>query len=181
MIYVRDERRYTLNQLKKMGVQDPLNSGFKVLQNIVPEYNRFTHKIVDSGDTLDGAIVYSILELTLVEQKAMMDDYAKEIIAEVDKKIDQVIVTIKGYTTRDSIAKYLIVGLPFYEECKAMSEWIAACYVHCFTIQTQVAQGEISLPTVQEILDGLPVPTFLTESELETLNKKNNLFSTFVM
>lgn len=174
MLYTRNEVRYTENQLRKMGVTDPLKSGFNVLKNIVPEYDRFTQKVVDSGDTLDGAIVYTVEELTDTELATVIASHTKDILAAVDSRIDKTIITIKGYDNRDAIGKYLVPGTMFYDECKAMSEWISACYVYCYQLQMQVAAGEIELPSVTEAIAGLPVPTFLSESELATLNKTNS-------
>ena len=106
MIYVKNNKRYTVNQLRKMGVVEPLKVGFSILQNVQPTYNRFTEKLVDTNGTVDNAIVYEIVPLSLEEKVAVMSQHSKDIVSEVDKFMDKAIITIKGYDSRDSIGKF---------------------------------------------------------------------------
>lgn len=169
MIYVKNNKRYTVNQLRKMGVVEPLKVGFSILQNVEPTYNRFTEKLVDTNGTVDNAIVYEIVPLSLEEKVAVMTQHAKDIVSEVDRFMDKAIVTIKGYDSRDSIGKFLVQGNPFYGECSKIAIWVANCYATCFTIQAAITTGKREIPTVQEVVDSLPTPDFLTEDELDVL------------
>lgn len=175
--FTKDNRRFTSNQLSKMGVTDPIRVGFKVLQDVQPSYDPFKQKLVDTGATLDDAIVYKVVELTMPEIAVKITAHSKIIVTAVDKYMDKAITTIKGYDTRDSIGKFLVLGNPFYDECSKISLWIANCYGACYALQAAVASGEAEVPSVQDAIDALPVPDFLTEEEIVQLNAREDMFN----
>ena len=61
-----------------------------------------------------------------------------------------------GYDNENSIAKYLVVGNPFYEECKTISLWIGDVWVKVAEIQTEVLSGTRNITTAEELLLELP-------------------------
>ena len=61
-----------------------------------------------------------------------------------------------GYDDQNSIAKYLVHGNPFYEECTAISLWIGAVWVTIRNIQDAVASGTRDMPTIDEVIAELP-------------------------
>ena len=61
-----------------------------------------------------------------------------------------------GYDDQNSIAKYLVQGNPFYEECTAISLWIGAVWVTIRNIQAAVASGTRDMPTIDEVIAELP-------------------------
>jgi hypothetical protein len=62
-----------------------------------------------------------------------------------------------GYDNENSIAKYLVVGNDFYDECEGLSLWIGKVWTKVMSIQSNVEAGTISEPTPKEIIDMLPV------------------------
>jgi hypothetical protein len=61
-----------------------------------------------------------------------------------------------GYDNENSIAKYLVVGNDFYDECRALSLWIGRVWTQVMSIQSDVEAGTISEPTPKEIIAMLP-------------------------
>ncbi len=61
-------------------------------------------------------------------------------------------VTLLGYDTTDSIAKYLRDASPFYAECMALGTWIDACWVKCHDLLNAGTQV-----TMEELIADLPV------------------------
>ena len=61
-----------------------------------------------------------------------------------------------GYDNENSIAKYLVPGNPFYEECSKISIWIGNVWKKANEIEAQAkALGNLSL-TVSDVLSQLP-------------------------
>ena len=73
---------------------------------------------------------------------------------EVQKHINKTIKGL-GYDDENSIAKYLVSGNPFYDECSSISLWIGSVWVTAFTIQQEVLAGTRSEP--DDIISELPV------------------------
>ncbi len=57
-----------------------------------------------------------------------------------------------GYDGENSIAKYLVEGNPFYEECKKISMWIGYVWVNVYRYSTDVSQ----FISVEDIISNLP-------------------------
>ena len=79
-----------------------------------------------------------------------------EITTKVDRHIDKQAKSL-GYDDINSIAKYLVNGNPFQDECEKLSLWVASCWITVHTIQSDVEQGLRAIPTVQEVIDELPI------------------------
>lgn len=182
--WTRDNIVLSQNELQRMGVTNPAELGFVILVDEVPVHNSFETKMVKTDGVMDGKVVYIEQPLTIEEKIAKLKEYSKNIIYEVDCYMDVAISYLKGYTSRDSIGKYLVEGNPFYGECREMSLWIASCYVKCYEIEVETIEGRRTVPTIDEVINELPNPTFLSEDE--TVRLKNewkkfinpNLFNT---
>jgi hypothetical protein len=62
-----------------------------------------------------------------------------------------------GYDNENSIAKYLVSGNDFYDECKSLSIWIGKVWTKVMFIQADIEAGVISEPTHDEFIAMLPV------------------------
>jgi hypothetical protein len=62
-----------------------------------------------------------------------------------------------GYDNENSIAKYLVSGNDFYDECKSLSLWIGKVWTKVMSIQADIGAGAISEPTHDEFIAMLPV------------------------
>ena len=102
----------------------------------------------------DGTVV------TKAEQEA---EYATKKLQDTAKAMEEGIEThinttvkAKGYNSQDSIAKYLVVGNPFYDECTAISLWIGSVWVYSHQVQADVMAGTRVMPTIEELIAELP-------------------------
>jgi len=75
----------------------------------------------------------------------------KEVEQAVQAHINQV-VTSRGYDNENSIAKYLVVGNPFYDECKTISLWIGAVWMDMFNYKN----GTKAYTTTEVLMASLP-------------------------
>ena len=84
----------------------------------------------------------------------------EQIVAEYEASIQLHIDSVcqnKGYTNCDSIAKYLVNGNPFKDECEALSLWIANVWVYSYQVLQDVEDGvRPIIPTVEELIAELP-------------------------
>lgn len=104
--------------------------------------------------TEDGVVV------TKAEQEA---EYLAKKVQDVAKAMEQGIenlinetVKAKGYNSQDSIAKYLVSGNPFYDECTAISLWIGNVWVYAHQVQADVLAGTRPMPTLEALIAELP-------------------------
>lgn len=112
--------------------------------------------------TLDGAnyivkVTRGIIDKTQEDLDAELLEYQESLKLDMEAKIQSYINTIvkaKGYDDENSIAKYLIEGNPFYEECKAISLWIGNVWLVAITIMTDVSNGSREVP--EDIIIELP-------------------------
>lgn len=72
----------------------------------------------------------------------------------VQKHINSVVKGL-GYDNENSIAKYLVEGNPFYDECVAISLWVGSVWATVHQIQADVVAGNRDIPT--DIVAELPV------------------------
>ena len=176
MEYCRENVVFTTNELKRMGIVEPLKFGFTVLVDEKPTYNYITEKAVFTGEIVDSKKVYNVVQLEGDELTENITKYSKRLVMEVDAYMDFVISNKKGYETRDSIGKYLVVENPFYEECKKISLWISNCYLKLYAIEAEVKEGTRGIPTVNEVLNLLPIPDFIEGNVLgEYLAEKDSM------
>jgi hypothetical protein len=61
-----------------------------------------------------------------------------------------------GYNNIDSIAKYMVEGNPFKDECVELSLWTASCWNTAFNIQQEVLSNSRGIPSKEELLLELP-------------------------
>jgi len=97
---------------------------------------------------------------TKAEQEA---EYMSVKIMQVVKGMEQAVqssINAKcvelGYDNENSIAKYLVVGNPFYDECRSISLWIGAVWVYVNQVKNDVEGGTRSMPATEELLAELP-------------------------
>jgi len=150
-------KQESLNNLSwtdiSLGLQD---FGFWVEREVSIEYNAETHK-------LDGTYTYELDEDNFLvittrnvaakspeEIQAELDEQITEKLRQAEQAVDAHIlekVKEKGYTNTDSIAKYLVEGNKYYEECKTLSLWIGNVWD---------AVNKSTATTVEELLAELP-------------------------
>ena len=96
--------------------------------------------------------------LPTVEELALQAlEYKKKHAEQVIQSHINSFVTSKGYDNENSIAKYLVVGNPFYEECSALSLWIGAVWVKAHDVMAQVLGGTLAEPTDEELVALMPI------------------------
>ena len=84
-----------------------------------------------------------------------MQDLAKAMEQGIETHINSV-VQARGYNSQDSIAKYLVQGNPFYDECTAISLWIGSVWVYSHQVQADVMAGTRATPSLEELIAELP-------------------------
>ena len=99
-------------------------------------------------------------EKTKAEQEAeymtkKLQDTAKAMEQGIENHINET-VKAKGYNSQDSIAKYLVQGNPFYDECTAISLWIGSVWVYSHQVQADVMANTRAMPTIEELIAELP-------------------------
>lgn len=112
MLYVKNNKRYTINQLSRMGIKDPFNHGINVLNTAKPAYDKNTHKAVDIG-TENDSILWEIIPLSASEKEAKLKE-AKEALKQLRKQAQNEPMDIFGFVevfTPDVIA--LLTGKAF--------------------------------------------------------------------
>ncbi len=78
----------------------------------------------------------------------------------IAKKLDSV-ARAKQYSSAVACSSYLGSGNPQWAaEALAFIHWRDDVFVYAINIMTQVQQGSMPCPTVQEFMDGLPVITW---------------------
>jgi len=79
----------------------------------------------------------------------------KKMEQSVESYIDDTVKAL-GYNSQDSIAKYLVQGNPFYNECTAISLWIGSIWTYVVQVEADVKAGTRTQPTIDELLEELP-------------------------
>lgn len=112
MLCVKNNKRYTTNQLSRMGITDPFKQGVSVLATTKPFYNKHTHKAIDVG-TENNSIVWEIVPLSDSEKEIKRAE-AKEALKQLRKQAQNEPMDIFGFVevfTPDVIA--LLTGKAF--------------------------------------------------------------------
>lgn len=153
MLYVKDKKRYTKNQIKRMGIKDPLKFWFKVLIETHPEYNIYTQGVKDTW-TENDAIVYEIYDLEWSSLESAQNKLKVKLTKEIQEHINNTVKNL-WYDSENNIAKYLTEWNPFEPECRKISLWIWNTWVSAITIMRDIKDGKASIP--KNIIDELPV------------------------
>lgn len=111
-------------------------------------------KFKDQLDT-EGNVVKTAADQIAEYEASKIETLKKSLVAGVDSHIQDVVKS-KGYDNTDSIAKYLVEGNPFNEECTTLSIWIGNVWVAVNTIQSDVVAGNRTIPTFEELVLELP-------------------------
>ena len=120
-----------------------------------PEYDRATQRIGNVSYAIGTNDVIKTYEVVDIPQEEIIATTAKAMEDAIENYINETVKT-KGYNSQDSIAKYLVSGNPFYDECTAISLWIGSVWVYSHQVQTDVLAGTREMPTVDELLTELP-------------------------
>lgn len=129
--------------------------GYLPIVGSEPEYDRATHRV--------GNVSYVVGVNEVVKTYEVVEIPREEIIATTVKTMEEAIEThinttvkAKGYNNQDSIAKYLVSGNPFYDECTAISLWIGNVWVYAHQVQADILAGTRAMPTLEELIAELP-------------------------
>lgn len=93
---------------------------------------------------------------TLPAEPTTPEEIETQFTKGVQGHIDSIASSL-GYDNIDSIAKYLVLGNPFYDECSLLSNWTAAVWLKAREIKLQVESGVLEIPSFTELVDMLPV------------------------
>ena len=128
-----------------------------------PECDKATQKIVISEipELING--VWTIKQTVVNKTEEEINEYLAKKVQDIAEKMEQGIenhinetVKSRGYNSQDSIAKYLVSGNPFYDECTAISLWIGSVWVYSHQVQADVMAGTRTMPTIEELIAELP-------------------------
>ncbi len=169
--YVRNGIVFTQNEINKMGIKNPTSIGFTVVQDIIPEHDSYSEKVIRTEEVVDGKYVYNIIPLTKEEKIKLVTSASNDILEYVDRYLDLAVVEIKKYDSKDAIGKYLVESNPFYEEAVKISLWIGNTYKLCSEIMEDIIENDRAIPTLEEIILSIPRPEFLTLEEKETMRE----------
>jgi hypothetical protein len=113
-------------------------------------------KVVDmfSDYTNDEGVLVTKAEQEAEYLAKLQEQKVKATEQEIQNHINEVVKGL-GYDDENSIAKYLVNGNPFYDECVSISLWIGNVWVTAFTIQQEVLSGTKEEP--EDIIAELPV------------------------
>ena len=120
-----------------------------------PEYDRLTHRVGNVSYAVGTNEVIKTYEVVEIPQEEIIATTAKAMEEGIENHINTT-VKAKGYNSQDSIAKYLVVGNPFYAECTAISLWIGSVWVYSHQVQADVMAGTRVMPTIEELIAELP-------------------------
>jgi hypothetical protein len=154
MIYTKDNKRYPRNMLNKLGIVQPLEEGFSLLNMEQPMFNAETHKLKPTPSS-NMECYWEVVELCEIDKEVMFEAEVKKREKYIDEHIRKEIQA-KGYGSEDSIAKYLVDGNPYYEEAKTISLWIGNIWATLYTMMTDVKLGKRPIPSYTEMIDELP-------------------------
>jgi len=175
-MFYKDNQLFTESEIKALNPNTSFPTPFKadgyeiVFETPKPTCGEL-EVVYQDGTEIDSkgnrVIKWSIRDMfqdtedkTKAEQEA---EYMSAKILQVVKGIEQAVqssINTKcvelGYDNENSIAKYLVVGNPFYDECRSISLWIGAVWVYVNQVKNDVEGGTRSMPTVEELLAELP-------------------------
>ena len=119
------------------------------------------HKNINQVETKeDGSYYNYYLENGKADiERVMAEDKANTLQAmeqAIQSYIDNVAISL-GYDNISSIGKYLGYDNPFRAECEKLGSFNASCWVKAYEIQSEVEQGLITMPTVEEVLAEMPI------------------------
>ena len=120
-----------------------------------PEYNRTTHRVANVSYTVGTNEVIKTYEVVEIPQEEIIATTAKAMEEGIENHINNT-VKAKGYNSQDSIAKYLVQGNQFYDECTTISLWIGSVWIYAHQVQADVLAGTRTMPTIEELIAELP-------------------------
>lgn len=129
--------------------------GYLPIVGTEPEYDRVTHRIGNVTYTVGESEVIKTYEVVAIPQEEIIATLAKAMEEGIENHINAT-VKAKGYNSQDSIAKYLVTGNPFYDECTAISLWIGNVWVYAHQVQADVLAGTREMPTLEALIAELP-------------------------
>ena len=129
--------------------------GYLPIIGTEPEYDRDTHRIVNVSYAIGENEIIKTYEVVAIPQEEIIATTVKAMEEAIEAHINTT-VKAKGYNSQDSIAKYLVVGNPFYAECTAISLWIGSVWVYSHQVQADVMAGTMVMPTIEELIAELP-------------------------
>jgi hypothetical protein len=143
----------------------PCPDGYaEVTPKPAPLFDQYTQRFVEVTPQANAQNEYEqtfeIINLTdqeLVEGLALKKSDTRY---QAEREVQKLIYTqckASGYDSENSIAKFLVGENDFYEECKALSLWIGKVWTKTISIQTDVENGTIAEPTLDELIAMLPV------------------------
>ena len=146
--------KYNVNKPKVIvGTQDGV---YLPIEDNVPAIDTSTHRIAGSTYEVQSDKVvktYNVVEIPIEEIIAKTKESMEKAI---QKHINDKCVEL-GYDNENSIAKYLVSGNPFYDECSAISLWIGTVWIYAYQVQVDVQDGKRDMPTIDELIDELPI------------------------
>lgn len=179
MTYIYNNKEMTVREIKALNpnvsYKEPTQLGaVAVLPTPKPECSELQQAVRDGvttdslGNTVQAWKVVDMFNdytneegvlVTKAEQEATylakkLQDTAKALENEVSNHIKSKCIEL-GYDDENSIAKYLVQGNPFYDECTAISLWIGNVWTTVHTIKNDVEAGTRELPT--DIISELPI------------------------
>lgn len=163
MVYVKDNKRYTVNQLRRMGITSPLNSGFEKLRDIRPTYDNSKYKLVDKG-TENNSIVWETVELTENEKMIYLDVLTTRYEDAIQNHLDSVARETKwdNMQSARACAGITLIGTEtdiekaIHDDAVTLSRWYLKVWAYCYQELDKIKAGTREIPTVEAFIAELP-------------------------
>lgn len=113
----------------------------------------------DDAETFDLYEKLKSKAAPYVEPVKTKEEVIQEFISLADVKVQEALDSQAqqlGYDDIDSIAKYLRPNSQYYDECIALGDWCDSVWVYFNNLTLDVNSGVKSMPTIEELINGLP-------------------------
>ena len=88
---------------------------------------------------------------------ATSDEHKRQVIEDAIQALHDSTAQANGYDDINSVGKYSGYVNPFQVECEALGLWVANCWQTAYALLAQWEAGHIAEPSVQGVLDLMPV------------------------
>lgn len=140
---------------KPKVITGSIDGVYLTLEDNVPSIDTATQRISGSSYEIQEDKVVKTYTVKDIPQEEIMDRKKNEAERAVQAHINDKCKKL-GYDNENSIAKYLVDGNPFYDECKSISLWIGSVWTYTHQVQADVLAGVREVPTINNLIAELP-------------------------
>lgn len=130
-------------------------------------YRDFNNAIYafESNGSQDAYIGKHLIPVTkdeafkLLQPELSPEESFKALVAQYDQAIESHLRTeavTHGYANIERACMYAAFPNPFQAESQSFVKWVGEVWAYCYGEMKKVQEGLITVPSVQEVIDGLP-------------------------